>query len=270
MTLAIYRRQYHYSGGLIALRSISQCSKNSNTNREFTPSPIRAPIITRRRLRSTAAAFHQNTSPLHTLYSGHRWSSSSSTYSGDFLDPFVVRHLKRLQIPTPIHEPIVNALTPVYGKPLTVANLQSFGPEALESLSKSIQDSMPDIINENAASVPITISIPHHKTECQLEWKEGISLLQLCKNHPDILGEYMEGTCGGTMSCCTCHVYVSEKMYEALPEPTEAELDMLDLAFQVKSTSRLACQVYVTDEIIKLSENDIKVTIPEDVVDLWA
>jgi 2Fe-2S ferredoxin len=59
-------------------------------------------------------------------------------------------------------------------------------------------------------------------------------------------------------------------MYQALPEPSEAELDMLDLAFEVESTSRLACQVYINDNILDLPPEDLQVTIPAEVVDLWA
>lgn len=203
-----------------------------------------------------------------------QWNTVNSNrrhHDDEFVDPIVSQYLSRWHIPSNIHSSIVRALTPVYGKPLTLAHLQSFGKEGMEALSKSIQESSQHD-NTNAHELPtiITIDIPHHKTQHTLQWQQSVSLLQLCKHHFELFGEYMEGTCGGTMSCCTCHVYLSPAMYEALPEPTDAELDMLDLAFQVKSTSRLACQVYINDDILKLDEEHVKVTIPEDVVDLWS
>lgn len=204
----------------------------------------------------------------------NRWKSSSTTSRTQEMcnafDPFLTRYLSRQHIAPSLHAAIVQALEPVYGKPLTVSHLKSFGKEPLAALAKSVQESLPQM-DENSKSLFLSIKIPHHETEYNnLQWNEGVSLLQLCKSHPDLLGEYMEATCGGTMSCCTCHLYLSEKMYESLPEPSEAELDMLDLAFQVKETSRLACQVYITDPMLQLPEEDLVVTIPAEVVDLWA
>lgn len=220
---------------------------------------------------SDVPAGHKRQIPLRLARPAHQLNISTtfSSQNSEFVDPFVTRHLNRLHIPSTLHPHIINVLQPVYGKPLTVANLQSFGPEALQALSKSLQETLPKV-DENALSTRVTICVPHHKSEYELQWHEHVSLLQLCKNHPDLLGEYMEGTCGGNMSCCTCHLYLSEKMYQALPEPSEAELDMLDLAFEVESTSRLACQVYINDNILDLPPEDLQVTIPAEVVDLWA
>ena len=52
------------------------------------------------------------------------------------------------------------------------------------------------------------------------------------------------GACDGSLACSTCHVVVlSQEVYDALPEPEEEELDMLDLAFGLTDTSRLGCQI---------------------------
>lgn len=59
----------------------------------------------------------------------------------------------------------------------------------------------------------------------------------------------MEGACEGSMACSTCHVIVGDDWYGKLPEPTEAEADMLDLTYGVSRTSRLACQVVVTEAL---------------------
>jgi len=54
----------------------------------------------------------------------------------------------------------------------------------------------------------------------------------------------MEGACGGSCACSTCHVIVrSEEMYDKIGEPSDDENDMLDLAFGLTETSRLGCQV---------------------------
>ncbi|KAL9103838.1 MAG: hypothetical protein Q9163_001158 [Psora crenata] len=60
----------------------------------------------------------------------------------------------------------------------------------------------------------------------------------------------MEGACGGSCACSTCHVVVeSDDMYEKIPEPDDDENDMLDLAFGLTETSRLGCQVKMAKEL---------------------
>ncbi|KAF1812333.1 ferredoxin [Eremomyces bilateralis CBS 781.70] len=60
----------------------------------------------------------------------------------------------------------------------------------------------------------------------------------------------MEGACGGSCACSTCHVVVdSEAAYDVLPEPSDDENDMLDLAFGLTETSRLGCQVLMSKEV---------------------
>lgn len=53
----------------------------------------------------------------------------------------------------------------------------------------------------------------------------------------------LEGTCGGQMACATCHVVVEADWADRLPQPAEAEEDMLDLVPDARRTSRLACQI---------------------------
>jgi len=60
----------------------------------------------------------------------------------------------------------------------------------------------------------------------------------------------MEGACGGSCACSTCHVVVeSDDMYDKIPEASDDENDMLDLAFGLTETSRLGCQVEMTPEL---------------------
>ncbi len=67
----------------------------------------------------------------------------------------------------------------------------------------------------------------------------------------------LEGACEGSLACSTCHVIVAPEWYNKVAEPTEDEEDLLDLAFGLKRTSRLGCQI-VMDE----SLDGIEVTIP--------
>jgi ferredoxin len=83
-------------------------------------------------------------------------------------------------------------------------------------------------------------------TKKTVKGKIGTNLLELAhKNNIDL-----EGACEGSLACSTCHVIVvDEKFYKMLPEPTDEENDMLDLAFGLTNTSRLGCQVKLTKEL---------------------
>ncbi|KAL2810202.1 2Fe-2S ferredoxin-type domain-containing protein [Aspergillus granulosus] len=60
----------------------------------------------------------------------------------------------------------------------------------------------------------------------------------------------MEGACGGSCACSTCHVIVEDPdMFDKMEEPSDDENDMLDLAFGLTETSRLGCQVLMNKEL---------------------
>ena len=59
----------------------------------------------------------------------------------------------------------------------------------------------------------------------------------------------IDADCGGSCACATCHVYVDEKWFNKLLKKDSAEQDMLDVAFEPKPFSRLACQITVSDEL---------------------
>ncbi|KAH8890070.1 2Fe-2S iron-sulfur cluster binding domain-containing protein [Thozetella sp. PMI_491] len=60
----------------------------------------------------------------------------------------------------------------------------------------------------------------------------------------------MEGACGGSCACSTCHVIVEDSdMFDKIPEAEDDENDMLDLAFGLTETSRLGCQIHMTKEL---------------------
>jgi len=65
--------------------------------------------------------------------------------------------------------------------------------------------------------------------------------------------EPLEGACEGVMACSTCHVIVDPDDFEKLPPPSEEEEDLLDLAAHAARTSRLACQIILTEEMESLT-----------------
>jgi len=89
-----------------------------------------------------------------------------------------------------------------------------------------------------------------------IDAKEGQSLLELAwDNDIDI-----EGACEGSMACATCHVIVDPAWFSKLPAPSEDEEDMLDLAYDIQKTSRLGCQITMTDAL-----DGLVVKLPKDV-----
>tara|TARA_E500000081_G_scaffold150135_1_gene178176 strand:- start:655 stop:975 length:321 start_codon:yes stop_codon:yes gene_type:complete len=69
---------------------------------------------------------------------------------------------------------------------------------------------------------------------------EGETLMECAKKN-DI--HEIEADCGGGCSCATCHVYIEKEWIDKIKEPSEMEEDMLDFALNVKSNSRLSCQI---------------------------
>jgi len=79
----------------------------------------------------------------------------------------------------------------------------------------------------------------------EVDAPNGLSVLEIAHKH----GVDIEGACEGSLACSTCHVIVDAVWFEKLSEPTEDEEDMLDLAFGLEKTSRLGCQIVMSDEL---------------------
>lgn len=79
----------------------------------------------------------------------------------------------------------------------------------------------------------------------QVEAPIGLSVLEIAHRH----GIDIEGACEGSLACSTCHVVVDPEWYELLKTATEDEEDMLDLAFGLTQTSRLGCQIIMSEEL---------------------
>src|SRR5262250_596839 len=90
-------------------------------------------------------------------------------------------------------------------------------------------------------------------TRVEVDAPIGLSVLEIAhRNNIDL-----EGACEGSLACSTCHVIVDPEDYERLTDATEDEEDMLDLAFGLTHTSRLGCQIVMTEELDVLT-----VTLP--------
>jgi len=82
-------------------------------------------------------------------------------------------------------------------------------------------------------------------TERAVDAPLGLSVLEIAHKH----GIDLEGACEGSLACATCHVVIDPSWFGKLAAPTEDEEDMLDLAFALERTSRLGCQIVITDAL---------------------
>lgn len=94
----------------------------------------------------------------------------------------------------------------------------------------------------------------------EVEAPPGANLLEVAQD----AGQSLEGTCEGQMSCSTCHVVVAPDDFSKLPPASEEEDDLLDMAWRVTRTSRLACQIVLGNEL-----GELTVRMPGGAVD-WS
>src|SRR5437899_4311859 len=93
--------------------------------------------------------------------------------------------------------------------------------------------------------MPKMTFIERDGTHREVDAPLGASVLQVARHH-DI---DIEGACEGSLACSTCHVIVDTEWYDLLKDASEDEDDMLDLAFNLTQTSRLGCQIVITEEL---------------------
>jgi len=103
--------------------------------------------------------------------------------------------------------------------------------------------------------MPVINFIKSDGTSHAIDAKEGANLMEVGRDSN--MG--VEGTCGGSLSCATCHVIFDAQGFALVGGASEDEMDMLDLAYGVEETSRLGCQIKVTDAL-----DGITVRVPED------
>ena len=96
--------------------------------------------------------------------------------------------------------------------------------------------------------------INRDKTEINVQANIGQTLLDVVKeNNIDLIG-----ACDGNCACGSCHVYIDEDTLKKIEPATEDEESVLDVVFNIKPNSRLACQVVVNEEM-----EGARITIPE-------
>lgn len=86
---------------------------------------------------------------------------------------------------------------------------------------------------------------PDGELDREVDAADGSILLDVAQAN----GQPLEGACEGAMACSTCHVILSGEDFERLPVGSEEEDDLLDLAAHVTRTSRLACQIRLSDDV---------------------
>ena len=104
---------------------------------------------------------------------------------------------------------------------------------------------MPKVTFVERNGTPREIEAPAGQTLLEIAWDNGLDV---------------EGACEGSMACATCHVIVDPDWFDRLPDPSEDEEDMLDLAYDIQKTSRLGCQIVLTEAL-----KGLVVRLPKDV-----
>jgi 2Fe-2S ferredoxin len=93
--------------------------------------------------------------------------------------------------------------------------------------------------------MPKMVFMERDGTRREVDAPLGLSVLEIAHKH----GVDIEGACEGSLACSTCHVIVDGDWFGRLADPTEDEEDMLDLAFDLQETSRLGCQIIMTEAL---------------------
>jgi len=103
--------------------------------------------------------------------------------------------------------------------------------------------------------MPKMVFIERDGNRKEVDAPVGLTILDIAHcNDIDI-----EGACEGSLACSTCHVIVDKDWYGRLEDPSEDEEDMLDLAFGLTPTSRLGCQIVITEDL-----DGLTVTLPAE------
>jgi 2Fe-2S ferredoxin len=93
--------------------------------------------------------------------------------------------------------------------------------------------------------LPKVTFIDLHGAKTNIDARSGISILEIAQSN----GVDVEGACEGGMACSTCHLIVDPDWFDRLVAASEEEEDMLDLTFGLTRTSRLGCQITLTENL---------------------
>ncbi|MNZ28848.1 Ferredoxin-6 [compost metagenome] len=94
--------------------------------------------------------------------------------------------------------------------------------------------------------MPTLTFIEHNGTEHKVTGEVGQSVMQAA-TFASVPG--IPADCGGACSCATCHAYVDEEWLARIPVPESTEADMLEYAFERRDSSRLTCQLVITEAL---------------------
>ncbi|PNP73986.1 hypothetical protein FNYG_12735 [Fusarium nygamai] len=132
------------------------------------------------------------------------------------------------------------------GRSFTISRFSRFSPVSHRAFTTTTQRRHGHIDPPKPGEELYVTFIEKDGTENKFAVSEGDNLLDIAQAN-DL---EMEGACGGSCACSTCHVIVVDDAYfDKMPEPEDDENDMLDLAFGLTETSRLGCQVKMTKEL---------------------
>ena len=143
-----------------------------------------------------------------------------------------------------------------------IKSLQSMGQGGLQTLVATIERDFEEVeAKKPGPTVSVRVHVLRDDRTFILDGKQGESLFDIVQRRDNELADHLECACEGKMMCSTCHVYLDEGTYARLGPPTEAEEDMLDLAFEYdESRSRLGCQVVLQEDM-----QGTQITIPRGV-----
>ncbi|MEM1306747.1 MAG: 2Fe-2S iron-sulfur cluster-binding protein [Pseudomonadota bacterium] len=103
--------------------------------------------------------------------------------------------------------------------------------------------------------MPKITFVQHDGTKTDIDAAVGATVMEAAKLN---LVDGIEAECGGACACATCHIYIDDAWTEKVGKAQPMEEDMLDFAFDVRETSRLSCQVKLTEAL-----DGLVVLVPE-------
>lgn len=93
--------------------------------------------------------------------------------------------------------------------------------------------------------MPTIVFVTRDGQRRAVEAPVGLTVLEVARKY-DI---DIPGTCGGALSCGTCHVIVAAHQFAKVGAPDDDEDEVLDMTFGITPTSRLGCQIVISDAL---------------------
>lgn len=193
----------------------------------------------------------------------HKQNFSSSADGNDRAKAW----LKRMKYSDAHIQVILDSLERDLSTQPSVSLLKTLGEKGIARYLKSIeQQNEVQREKESHLGNPITVHVnsPHSHQSFPVTAYENQNLYDTIRSSKQFQAQ-VECACGGVAACSTCHIYVDNEYWDALNPIEQAELDMLDLAAEVRPNSRLSCQIVLNSKC-----DGITFTIPSAHNDLFA